>query len=294
MEKVKNGVISPPPAPDLNGNTPKTLKNCNGIAKIKDQIVTEDGRVFYPCQFCNKVFPIKKSRTSHIQKCPAKEYILSVGDDSKILVKNPEKPSELKKIDIKQNIVLNEQTDVEKDSSKSPPIKLTIKRSPSNGNKGSEHFTVSNSLVLKEKNDTDDFNTIAKRLESNSVTITKQSSKNDQKPPPESDDFNEFTCRECKKEFRSSLELLRHGRKVHSYPKVLMALSEVKKFYTSKDRSECPICHKPLKTNFRSAFVKHLLTHTNEMKYSCKVCNKKFRRADHMKAHEKRHVIKDK
>ncbi|EFA04910.1 zinc finger protein 493 [Tribolium castaneum] len=283
MEKITNGVISPPPAPDLNGNTSKGLKNCNGVSKLKDQIMTEDGRVFYPCQFCNKVFPIKKSRTLHIQKCAAKEYILSVGDEGKIPKDNPEKSPELKKIDIKQNIVLNEL----KTSPKSPPIKLTIKRSPSNG---SNHFTVSNSLVLKEKNDTDDFNTIAKRLESNSVTITKQAPKNEQKAPPESDDLNEFTCRECKKEFKSSLELLRHGRKVHSYPKVLMALSEVKKFYAAKNRSECPICHKPLKTNFRSAFVKHLLTHTNEMKYSCKVCNKKFRRSDHMKAHEKRHV----
>lgn len=258
------GEMSPPGAPDLNGNTSKRIK------KHKNQIITNDGRVFYPCQYCNKVFPIKKTRTTHIKKCPAKDYILSVGEVCE----------DSKKISIQQNIVINEEK-------KEPPIKLTLRRSPSNGKEVSNHFTVCNSLVLKEN----DFNTIAKRLETNAVTITKQAPKKEEK---ESEDLNELTCRECKNEFTSSIELLRHSRKCHSYPKVMMALSEVKKFYCMKDRSECPICHKPLKINFRSAFVKHLHTHTNEMAHACKVCNKKFRRADHMKAHEKRHIVKDK
>ncbi|RZC37141.1 hypothetical protein BDFB_011315 [Asbolus verrucosus] len=198
------------------------------------------------------------------------------------------------KIDIQQNIILNKQLDVDEilAKSRSPPIKLTIRRNPSNGKEIPNHFTVSNSLVLKEKNESqDEFSTIAKRLESNSVTITKQPKEKD-KTVDKID--NETTCKECSKEFVSPLDLLRHSRKCHSYPKVLMALSEVKKFYSVRDRSECPICHKPLKTNFRSAFVKHLHTHTNEMKYSCNVCNKKFRRSDHMKAHEKRHIVNEK
>ncbi|KAJ3651901.1 hypothetical protein Zmor_017905 [Zophobas morio] len=294
MQKEKSSKTNTKKSPDLNGNNAQVTRN-----GIKDQIVTSDGRIFYPCQYCNKVFPIKKSRTFHIKKCPAKDYILSV-DERNI----PKKAAN--KIDIQQNIVLSEQMDVSEIlKSNSPPIKITIRR---NGAHDSDEFTVSNSLVLKEKNEAiEDFNALAKRLQSNAVTLIKQPKKEDEEKPKsegdssssesikeDSDESNETTCRECTKEFGSPLELLRHSRKCHSYPKVVMALSEVKKFYSVKNRSECPICHKPLKTSFRSAFVKHLHTHTNEMKYSCHVCKKKFRRSDHMKAHEKRHIIKDK
>jgi uncharacterized C2H2 Zn-finger protein len=351
---VKNGNKGP----DLNGNSSNFRQNAkkrkNGVAAtIKDQVVTSDGRVFYPCQYCNKVFPIKKSRTFHIKKCPAKEYILTVGDSPEVnedkweksgvkdeesrkkgVVERPEvnggnvekeievngesSSEEIKeisvekaaecdipvakkqssKIDIQQNIVLNKQMNVEEilSKSQSPPIKLTIRRSASNGSEVSNHFTVCNSLILKEKNESNDvFDSIAKRLKSNSVTITKQPKKEEveETVAPEKTESTETVCKQCRQEFASPLELLRHSRNCHSYPKILMAMSEVKKFYSAEDRSECPICHKPLKTNFRSAFVKHLHTHTNEMKYSCNVCNRKFRRSDHMKAHEKRHVVEE-
>lgn len=279
-----------------------------------------NGHIYYPCQYCNKVFTLKKSRNNHLRYCPEKDYILSVNGvqtDRNIPIKKP------------NNIILKEHLNEQiLKNDENPPIKLTIRRSPKNG---ISHFTVISSLVLSDDdNRSGDFSFISKHYNpnfslnkepnlietkkvkqketdcskklnntsENSVNLCKrlenENTTSVKEVPTVQKKMPRHYCKQCKQEFETSLILLRHSRETHSYPRILMAMSEIKKFYRIEDRSVCPICRKPLRSNFMSAFTKHLHTHANDMRYGCQVCKKKFRRPDHMKAHEKRHVIKQK
>lgn len=98
-------------------------------------------------------------------------------------------------------------------------------------------------------------------------------------------------CNYCKEHFDNPLMLLRHKRESHSFPKTLLPLEEIEKYYDYPNRNFCPICKKAIKTNnYRSIFLKHLQTHTYNV-FECVICKKKFKRRDHMLNHQKRHVV---
>ncbi|KAK9892795.1 hypothetical protein WA026_021987 [Henosepilachna vigintioctopunctata] len=99
------------------------------------------------------------------------------------------------------------------------------------------------------------------------------------------------SCRKCSQVFLSSLELLRHSRREHTYPKIIMSPAEISKFISLKDRSHCPICEKPLSSSYKSIYLKHLQTHSCVLEHICPICKKKFKRRDHMRAHQKRHIV---
>lgn len=99
-------------------------------------------------------------------------------------------------------------------------------------------------------------------------------------------------CSICGQRFDNPLDLLRHRRDLHNFPRTIVSAGVIERYFDSPNRSFCPICRKPIKTrNYRSVFIKHLMVHTVGETFECKVCSKKFKRKDHMKAHEKRHIV---
>ncbi|KAJ8916613.1 hypothetical protein NQ315_000258 [Exocentrus adspersus] len=99
-------------------------------------------------------------------------------------------------------------------------------------------------------------------------------------------------CKHCSTLFDNPLDLLRHTRDCHNLPRTILPMEEVEKYFDYPNKLFCPICEKPIKThNIRSVFIKHLLVHTTGVAHECTVCKKQFRRRDHMRAHEKRHVV---
>lgn len=99
-------------------------------------------------------------------------------------------------------------------------------------------------------------------------------------------------CNHCREYFENPLMLLRHKRELHNFPKTLLPIEEIEKYYDYPNRNFCPICKKVIKTNnYRSIFLKHLHTHTVMLIFKCVICKKKFRRKDHMLNHQKRHVV---
>lgn len=231
-------------------------------------------KLLYPCNFCTRLLSTKKKRTAHVKSCSTKEYIRSIPNKEQI---SPQR----KKIKIHQDIII-ERNPIFGFNKNQAPLKLAIQ-----SNNDTNDFSVNNPVAIRA----------AVLKENNGATRGTDGEKPFpgfiSTPKPEGDEpeaKKTAVCQQCDQDFATSLELLRHSRAIHSYPRIIMALSEVQKYYTIKDRSECPICHKPLRTHFKSAFIKHLQTHTNEALYSCMVCKQKFGRMDHMKAHEKRHV----
>ncbi|XP_044764575.1 PR domain zinc finger protein 15-like [Coccinella septempunctata] len=98
-------------------------------------------------------------------------------------------------------------------------------------------------------------------------------------------------CPRCPEVFVSELELFRHKRAKHTAPKIIMALSEVKKFYDVPDRSHCPICKRVFNSSNKTIYIKHLQSHSYIGEYACPVCKKNFKRKDHMRMHQKRHIV---
>lgn len=132
---------------------------------------------------------------------------------------------------------------------------------------------------IKENNETSSKET---QVLTDSVTFTRL--ENNKKK-----DYKE-RCRFCSSVFTNPVEFLRHGR-THS-AKIMLPLEVIENYYDYPNRTYCPICKEKLKTkNFKSIFIKHLLTHTTTLKYTCAVCKKQFRRKDHMSAHQKRHIV---
>ncbi|XP_060534271.1 histone-lysine N-methyltransferase PRDM9-like isoform X1 [Cylas formicarius] len=99
------------------------------------------------------------------------------------------------------------------------------------------------------------------------------------------------TCKNCYLVFEDPMEVLRHNRTAHTYPKVWLPTEKVMKHMNVKDKSKCPICGKPLYAKYKSEFVKHLKTHIEDYEYQCKVCKHMFRRKDHLRNHESRHIV---
>ena len=54
---------------------------------------------------------------------------------------------------------------------------------------------------------------------------------------------------------------------------------------SSKEKFSCPYC--PRKLNFRSAFVRHMRTHSNEKNFVCSMCHAGFKQDYQLKYHIK-------
>ncbi|KAL3270762.1 hypothetical protein HHI36_021288 [Cryptolaemus montrouzieri] len=98
-------------------------------------------------------------------------------------------------------------------------------------------------------------------------------------------------CKECSEVFFTAVELFRHKKMKHTYPRIKMAPDEVNKHINIKDRSHCPICGRPINSRYKSIYVKHVQTHSWLAEHECPTCKKKFRRKDQMKKHAKRHIV---
>ncbi|XP_056641562.1 zinc finger protein 319-like [Diorhabda sublineata] len=99
-------------------------------------------------------------------------------------------------------------------------------------------------------------------------------------------------CKICTFIAETPIDLLKHKRDAHKVERKFLPSHEILKYFDYPDRTFCPICEQPIKSrNFRSTFIKHLLIHSAELTYECRICKKKFRRRDHMRSHEKRHVL---
>lgn len=104
---------------------------------------------------------------------------------------------------------------------------------------------------------------------------------------------SEHTCTLCKVTFKDQIELLRHQRASHQFPKTILTLEQIERYYDYPNRNNCPICKKPIRSNFRSVFIKHLKTHTMAKSAVCRICNMVFKSKSYMRSHEKRHVVQN-
>ncbi|KAG5894723.1 hypothetical protein JTB14_006142 [Gonioctena quinquepunctata] len=302
-------------------NSPKAL--CN-------QSVIASKRKTFPCQYCAKVFPKKISSLNHMKKCPKKNTTTitdgtSIGktlgnnktdgnnsnaDNNQYEVINDSGRSKesdgfsenlIPKIEISQNMTME-----------APRVKTEIFSSPeiSKPSDPMDIFTYENEtsrvkteiFFPPEPSDPLDIFTYENETPRVKAEIFSLPIEDNESGNVSMYDYNEDisgsltyseiircdedrTCNHCHKFFENSLDLLRHSRIFH------LPLEEVEKYFDYPNKSFCPICKKSIKTmNWKSAFVRHLLGHTDELAHECSICKKKFRRMDHMRAHEKRHI----
>ncbi|KAJ8985252.1 hypothetical protein NQ317_018282 [Molorchus minor] len=229
----------------------------------KQPMTAPNGKLFYSCQFCYKVFPNKTTSITHMKKCPDKS-------NAKLLDKDIAQNGPNINNNMEQTKEGDKKIEETVEDKAEPRIKITqnIRVQTAEPEKTVDPASVYDYDEEDEKPDDGGFK------------------ENDE------DAANNRLCKHCKTIFDNPLELLRHTRDCHSFPRTILPPEEIEKYFDSPNREFCPICEKPIKTrNFRSVFIKHLLVHTTGLTHECKVCKKKFRRRDHMRAHEKRHII---
>ncbi|XP_030767038.1 zinc finger protein 200-like [Sitophilus oryzae] len=101
------------------------------------------------------------------------------------------------------------------------------------------------------------------------------------------------TCCYCKEVFPDPIDVLRHKRELHQFPKTFLSKEELAPYMEYENISECPICFKTMqRIECKSIYLKHLLTHSKDYNNECKICGKTFRRMDHCQTHEKKHIVK--
>ncbi|KAJ8931354.1 hypothetical protein NQ314_015763 [Rhamnusium bicolor] len=222
----------------------------------KQPIMAPNGKIFYPCQYCNKIFPQKTTSITHMKKCPSNNSILP------------------KDIDKKEPVINNNdehQSKVEKNENLNSSGSSTENKSPE------QRIRITQNVMLhcvkapcQEKLVMNDTSIYDYNEEDSDESGDKDSKEN------EEDALNNKLCKHCKTLFDSPLDLLRHTRDCHNFPRTILPPDEIAKYFDSPNRSFCPICEKPIKTrNFRSVFIKHLLVHTTGLTHECGVCKKK-------------------
>lgn len=224
------------------------------ITEPKQPIVAPNGKVFYSCQYCSKIFPKKLTSINHMKKCSNKTETPSVWSESST----------------NNNI---EQTELQITEDLNDSGSSTKNISPESENMINKQIT-NNDVSIYDYNEQDD-NFEDKDLNEDG-----------------DENINNRRCKHCNSLFDNPLDLLRHTRDCHNFPRTILPPEEIEKYFDYPNRQFCPICEKPIKTrNFRSVFIKHLLVHTTGLTHECGICKKKFRRRDHMRAHEKRHIV---
>lgn len=98
--------------------------------------------------------------------------------------------------------------------------------------------------------------------------------------------------RVCKEVFNDPLDVLRHKRKFHTSPKILLSKEELEPFLLLKNRNTCPICFKVISNHVtRAPYINHVMIHCNKPSFKCKICGTTFKRKHALSVHEKRHVV---
>lgn len=121
---------------------------------------------------------------------------------------------------------------------------------------------------------------------------TKKTNKRTQSPFPKSKQKRDpLECLYCAKMCENAIELLRHKREFHRFPKVHLApdtLEHYDKIYKETLPDDCPVCKRPVKP---LQWPRHLKTHSSEKSYVCRICKRRFNRSDHLQHHESRHIV---
>lgn len=231
--------------------TEEVSSNGTNLIQPKQPIVAPNGKVFYPCQHCSKIFPLKLTSINHMKKCPNKTEQSSALNESSTNNNDPEQT----------------ELHIKKDLNRSGSSTENVSPEP-------ENIITNNDVSIYDYNEQDD-NLEDKDLQEDG-----------------DENINNRRCKHCNSLFDNPLDLLRHTRDCHNFPRTILPPDEIEKYFDYPNRQFCPICEKPIKTrNFRSVFIKHLLVHTTGLTHECGICKKKFRRRDHMRAHEKRHIV---
>lgn len=119
----------------------------------------------------------------------------------------------------------------------------------------------------------------------------KRKANKDTKSPKSKQKRHPLECLYCAKMCENAIDLLRHKRELHRFPKVRLApvtLEHYDKIYKDTLPDDCPICKRPVKP---LQWPRHLKTHSSEKSYACRICKRRFNRSDHLQDHESRHIV---
>ncbi|XP_017783689.1 PREDICTED: cell wall integrity transcriptional regulator CAS5-like [Nicrophorus vespilloides] len=106
------------------------------------------------------------------------------------------------------------------------------------------------------------------------------------------EDLDIHICKQCGTVFHSLDDLVNHDKYEHRNVKKKYPPNELEKFnalYKAAEDKKCPICSKVIVS--KQAWPRHLQTHSDVLKFQCRICKRKFTRNDHRKLHEKRHIV---
>ncbi|XP_023012787.1 uncharacterized protein [Leptinotarsa decemlineata] len=292
------------------------------VLPTKLPIIAPNGKIFYPCQYCSKVFQRKLTGVNHMKKCKnsntdrgtSKYFNNKISDNIENRLErshanddtNVNSSSAASEYFSSDTSEMMETHNVNDRLEKKHANKLTTNNS--NKDNMETGVTENNSNFSENNNENPNLKIFQDiTLETPKDSTVDMNSKQPSKPNDISIyDYNEdgisFSevdktdsdkkCKQCHKFFENPLDLLRHSRTCRNIPIKILPPEEVEKYFDSPNRNFCPICEKPIKTkNFRSIFIKHLLVHTVGLSHECNICKKKFKRRDHMKAHHKRHIV---
>ncbi|CAG9830959.1 unnamed protein product [Diabrotica balteata] len=275
--------------------------------KIDNNFVEESSAVLHSCQLCCKIFSVQKDYENHMKNCTN-----SNSDISNVRFISTNETTETVPIQ-------DDSTTVSPNRNTFYPCQNCIKVFPSEKtckshmNQCIKKNNLRNKELINTKTkesdnprcqspytESDKFNDVSDTTEIIEEPITKQPKYDisiyDYDEVDSEDDTPKVTkdtkCKFCDFIAENPMELLKHKRKFHTATRYILPVHEIRKYFDYPDRSFCPICEQPVKTkNFRSIFIRHLLVHAPGFTFQCRICKKRFRRHDHMKAHEKRHVL---
>lgn len=284
-----------------NKTTTKNCKDNQSTAKVTDAteklaqsdedvpnvLFAPDGRKFFPCKHCCRAFAFKRTLTTHLRTCSFRVVEVSDSEDEKEPPKKQKKT--YKRPDVTKHIVTPTKTKAS--------ITTGAKPMKNNAKKG---ISILTNIVIKEKDSelrtlsttiqqipkkTTNSKTFPEQLAllGGSVTLTPI----EKKPKAET-----FVCKDCHQVFSDRMKFLFHRKSEHGKRRSITLSPESLKIYDkvfmASNTNICPVCQKP---QARMGWKRHLQTHSSEFKFFCGICRKGFKRIDHKKAHEKRHVI---
>lgn len=275
--------------PNKTTATETPIQNDDNVPNV---LFAPDGRKFFPCKHCCRAFAFKRTLTTHLRTCTYRVVEVSDSEDES---ENPQKQkktykksavSPVKSTKNGQNITRDYRS-VENDCEKASGINIltnvvvkekTTKVPVISAVKSLKSSPKARQTPKKTK-------TFSEQLAalSSSVTLTPI----DKKTPQ----AETFQCKKCNQIFNDNAMLLRHQKAWHKRKTIQLSPESLKiydRVFMASNKNICPVCQKP---QSRMGWKRHLQTHSTEFRFFCRVCKKGFKRVDHKKSHEKRHVI---
>lgn len=293
---VTNNVITNSKHASSTPNTTAAEKHtlAQSDEDVPNVLFAPDGRQFFPCKHCCKAFAFKRTLTTHARTCTTRVVEVSDSEDETGIPKKQIKTS--KQSGVTPAMSTKNEPDVTRDN-----------KSIKNDAKKVSGINILTNVVVKEKTSkvpvqnvvktskttpkiqetpkkTSKTKTFSEQLASlsSSVTLTPID-----KPAQE----ETLACKKCHQIFTDPTMLARHEKTWHRRKTIQLSPESLKiydKVFMASNKNICPLCHKP---QARMGWKRHLQTHSSEFKFFCGVCRKGFKRIDHKKAHEKRHII---